>query len=195
MDDLVQVAAVGLVLAIDRLDPDRGHRFQSFAIPTILERDAPLLPELRLGASRSRSTQERAMAVREAQRHLTSEHGHAPTVEQLREHLGYELEQVIDGLQALDTYEVSSLDAPAGTDDEGATYAEAIGGTDAGYRQIESRADLRSALGELSERDRSMLGMSFFEEMTQTEIASRRWDLPDADLPIPCAGHSSASRR
>jgi RNA polymerase sigma-B factor len=173
MDDLVQVAAVGLVLAIDRFDVDRGHRFQSFAVPTILGEMRRYFRNSGWALHVPRTTQERALAVREAQRHLTAENGRPPTVDQLRDHLGYELEQVIDGLQALDTYELSSLDAPAGNNDEGATYAEAIGGEDDGYGAIESRADLRLALGELSERDRAMLGMSFFNEMTQSEIAAR----------------------
>jgi RNA polymerase sigma-B factor len=173
MDDLVQVAAVGLVLAIDRFDVDRGHRFQSFAVPTILGEMRRYFRNSGWALHVPRTTQERALAVREAQRHLTAENGRAPTVDQLRDHLGYELEQVIDGLQALDTYELSSLDAPAPNNDEGASYAEAIGGEDDGYAAIESRADLQSALGELSERDRLMLGMSFFDEMTQTEIAAQ----------------------
>ncbi len=173
MDDLVQVAAVGLVLAIDRFDVDRGHRFQSFAIPTILGEMRRYFRNSGWALHVPRTTQERALAVREAQQYLTAEIGRAPTVDQLRDHLGYQLEQVIDGLQALDSYDVSSLDAPAGNNDEGATYAEAIGGEDRGFGAIESRADLRAALGELSERDRTMLGMSFFDEMTQSEIAAR----------------------
>jgi RNA polymerase sigma-B factor len=173
MDDLVQVAAVGLVLAIDRFDVDRGHRFQSFAVPTILGEMRRYFRNSGWALHVPRSTQERALALREAQHHLTSEYGRAPTVDQLRDHLGYELEQVIDGLQALSTYEVNSLDAPAGGEEEGVTYAEAIGGDDQGYGAIESRADLRAALAELSERDRTMLGMSFFDEMSQSEIAAR----------------------
>ncbi len=173
MDDLVQVAMVGLLLAIDRFDVDLGHRFQSFAIPTILGEMRRYFRNSGWALHVPRRTQERALAVREAQRELTAENGRPPTVEQLRVHLGYEYEQVIDGLQALDSYEVNSLDAPVGSGEDVTTYAEILGGEEGGFGVMESRTDLQRALAELSEQDRAMLGMRFFGEMTQSEIAQR----------------------
>jgi RNA polymerase sigma-B factor len=171
MDDLTQVAAVGLLLAIDRFDVDRGHRFESFAVPTILGEMRRYFRNSGWALHVPRSTQEQALAVRGAQRHLEAGLGHAPTVAQICAHLDYPLEHVIDGLQALDSYHVGSLDAPVGGREESASYAETLGWDEQGYGAMESRADLRAALAALPERDRAMLGMSFFGEMTQSEIA------------------------
>src|SRR6202035_3008947 len=124
-EDLVQVASLGLLKALDRFDPERGHPFPSFAVPTILGEMRRYFRDSGWAVHMPRATQERALRVRDAQDHFANERGHAPTVGQLAEYLELDTEEVIDALQAIQAYETLSLDAPPpSAGDDASSYAD-----------------------------------------------------------------------
>jgi RNA polymerase sigma-B factor len=173
-DDLLQVASVGLLKALDRFDPDRGYPFPSFAVPTILGEMRRYFRDSGWALHVPRGTQERALRVRDAQDRLSSERGHAPTVGRLAEYLELDTEDVIDALQAIRAYETLSLDAPPrGGEDELGSYGDSIGADDEHYELVELDATVAAALEHVPVRERQVLRMRFVEDLTQTEIAAR----------------------
>jgi RNA polymerase sigma-B factor len=173
-EDLLQVASVGLLKALNRFDPARGYSFPSFAVPTILGEMRRYFRDCGWSVHMPRGDQERALKIREAQETLTAEHGRAPTVNQLSVYLEIGQEQVIDALQAGQAYEALSLDAPRpGAEDETMSYGDSIGENDERYELVELDATVVAALEHIPTREREMLHMRFIEELTQTEIAQR----------------------
>jgi RNA polymerase sigma-B factor len=173
-EDLLQVASLGLLKALDRYDVERGHPFQSFAVPTILGEMRRYFRDSGWAVHVPRGAQERALKVRDAQERISNERGHAPTVNQLAEYLEFDTEEVIDALQAIQAYETVSLDAPRpGGDDDAASYGESFGGEDERYELVELDATVSAVLGHIPARERLILRMRFVEDLTQTEIAER----------------------
>lgn len=173
-EDLIQVASLGLLKAIDRFDPERGHPFPSFAVPTILGEMRRYFRDSGWAVHLPRGTQERALMVRDAQDRFANEHGRAPTVGQLAEYLELDTEEVVDALQAIQAYETLSLDAPPpGTEDELTSYGDAMGREDERYELVELDATVSAVLEHLPTRERNVLRMRFVEDLTQTEIAAR----------------------
>ena len=173
-EDLLQVASLGLLKALDRFDPSRGHPFSSFAVPTILGEMRRYFRDSGWSVHVPRGEQERALKVRDAQETFANEHGHAPTVNQLAEYLEVETGEVIEALQAIQAYEALSLDAPRpGADGDAMTYGEAVGHDDERYELVELDATVTAVLGHLPPRERMILRMRFVEDLTQTEIADR----------------------
>ena len=149
-DDLMQVASLGLLKAIDRYDPQRGHSFQAFAVPTILGEMRRYFRDCGWAVHVPRSAQERALRVRDAEHHISSERGRAPTVSQLAEYLEIDTEEVIDALQAIQSYETVSLDAPRpGGDEDACSYGDLLGDEDLGYEFVELSATLADAMRHL----------------------------------------------
>jgi RNA polymerase sigma-B factor len=174
-EDLFQVASLGLLKALDRYDVERGHAFQSFAVPTILGEMRRYFRDSGWAVHVPRGAQERALKVRNAQELMANERGHAPTVNQLAEYLEFDTEEVIDALQAIQAYETISLDAPrpGADDDAGSSYTDSIGGDDERYELVELDATVACALEHIPPRERLILKMRFVEDLTQTEIAER----------------------
>jgi len=173
-DDLLQVASLGLLKAIDRFEPERGHPFPSFAVPTILGEMRRYFRDSGWAVHMPRGTQERALKVRHAQERLTNERGHAPTVGQLAEYLEFDTEDVLDTLQALQAYETVSLDAPPpSAEDDAMAVGDVLGHDDERYELIELDATVTPALEHLPARERLILHMRFVEDHTQAEIAER----------------------
>jgi RNA polymerase sigma-B factor len=172
-EDLVQVASLGLLLAIDRYDADRGLPFAAFAVPTILGEMRRYFRDAGWALHVPRALKERALEVRDAVESMRATQGTSPTVDQLAQYLELDVEQVLEALAAMDAYETSSLDAPSSDDGSGRTYAETIGGEDERFELIECDVALCAAIAQLGARDRAILRMSFFEELTQTQIAER----------------------
>jgi len=173
-EDLLQVASLGLLKALDRFDPERGYAFASFAVPTILGEMRRYFRDCGWAVHMPRGAQERALRVRDAQERLTNERGRAPTVSQLAEYLELDIEEVIDALQALLSYETVSLDAPPpGAEDEAVTCGEALGHEDERYELVELDATVSVVLEHLPPRERLVLRMRFVDDLTQTEIAER----------------------
>jgi RNA polymerase sigma-B factor len=174
-EDLLQVASLGLLKAMDRYDVERGHPFQSFAVPTILGEMRRYFRDSGWAVHVPRGAQERALKVRNAQERIANERGHAPTANQLAEYLEFDTEEVIDALQAIQAYETVSLDAPrpGAEDDAGASYGDSIGDDDERYELVELDATVAAVLGHIPARERLILRMRFVEDLTQTEIAER----------------------
>jgi RNA polymerase sigma-B factor len=174
-EDLVQVASIALLKAIDRFDPDRGSAFQSFAIPTVLGELRRHFRDTCWAVHVARAAQERALAIQETIDRLSARHGHSPTVQEIAVYLELGEEQVLDGLQAGRAYSTMSLDAPAPSseeDGEGSLAAE-LGGEEHGYELIETGAAIGDALRALSPRERRLLQMRFAAGMTQSEIGEQ----------------------
>src|SRR5580658_8010408 len=111
-EDLMQVASLGLLKALDRYDAERGHQFASFAVPTILGEMRRYFRDSGWAVHVPRGAQERALKVRDAQARLANETGRTPTVGHLAEYLELDIEDVLDALQAIQAYDTLSLDAP-----------------------------------------------------------------------------------
>jgi RNA polymerase sigma-B factor len=172
-EDLVQVASLGLLKALDRYDTSRGP-FASFAVPTILGEMRRYFRDSGWAIHVPRGAQERALKVRDAQERLANEHGRAPTVNQLAEYLEFDVDDVIDALQAVQAYDTLSLDAPRPrADGEVVAYGDTLGEDDERYELVELDATLTAVLSHIPARERAILRMRFIEDLTQTEIAQR----------------------
>jgi RNA polymerase sigma-B factor len=173
-EDLLQVASLGLLKALDRFDPALGHPFASFAVPTILGEMRRHFRDAGWSVHVPRGSQERALKVRDAQERLANSRGRAPTVNELAQYLELSTEEIIDALQAIQAYESLSLDAPRpGATDEATSYGDAMGEEDVRYELVELDATVSAVLGRIPQREREILRMRFVEDLTQTEIAER----------------------
>lgn len=173
-EDLLQVASLGLLKALDRFDPELGHPFASFAVPTILGEMRRHFRDAGWSVHVPRGSQERALKVRDAQERLANVRGRAPTVQELAEYLELGQDEVIDALQAIQAYESLSLDAPRpGATDDATSYGDAMGEEDERYELVELDATVSAVLGRIPQREREILRMRFVDDLTQTEIAAR----------------------
>ena len=173
IDDLVQVASLGLVKAIDRYEPDRGTAFSSFAVPTILGEIKRHFRDTGWTVRVPRAIQERRLKVNRAIPALTGKLGRSPTPAEIAEHIDATSEEVLEALEAAVAYEPVSLDTSPGAEDDDETWAQSIGADDPGYKLVEYGATLAPALKALPERERLILHMRFVEDMTQSQIAER----------------------
>jgi RNA polymerase sigma-B factor len=171
-DDLLQVASLGLVKAIDRFDVDRGAAFSSFAVPTILGELKRYFRDLGWAVHVPRGAQEQALKVQEAQERLTTRTGRPPTVTDLAEYLEIPVEEVLDALETAAAHHSASLDAPREDgDEESGTLVDVFGEEDHRYELIDQTVTVSVAAQELSARERKVLALRFVEDMTQTQIA------------------------
>jgi RNA polymerase sigma-B factor len=174
LDDLVQVASLGLVKAVDRFDVSRTTSFTSYAVPVILGELRRHFRDTGWALHIPRGLQERALEVEKAADRLASVSGRAPTAMQIANLLGLDLEAVLEALTVLRSADVSSLDAPRdGQDGERESQLDRIGLDDYGYELIDYRAAVASTMEILPERERVVLGLRFLQDMTQTQIATR----------------------
>jgi RNA polymerase sigma-B factor len=168
-DDLEQVAYVGLVKAVKGFSPDRGHEFVSFAVPTIRGEIRRHFRDLGWTVRPPRSIQETQTKIAGCEGELYQQLGRAPRPSEIADHLGLELEQVIDALGATGCFAPASLDAPGhGEDDD--TVGMRIGDMDPGFDLAEARATLAPLLARLSRREQLIVEMRFFRGCTQAEI-------------------------
>jgi RNA polymerase sigma-B factor len=172
-EDLIQVAYVGLLKAIDRFDPERGGTLQAFAVPTVLGELRRYFRDSGWSTHVPRGAKERALEVRNIRDRLTNETGRAPTVNQIAEFMEVDIEAVIEGLQALKAYETTPLDAPTGGDEDAGTIVSVLGSEDTGYALVEDRVTVEAAIGRLPQRKREILKMRFQGELSQQQIADR----------------------
>jgi RNA polymerase sigma-B factor len=172
-DDLEQVATVGLIGAVDRFEPGRGVDFLSFAVPTITgEVRRHFRDRSRTIRIPRRITQQQA-GLYEAVNELTQQLRRAPRPSELAERLGISREEVIEVLQAHMTASPSSLDEqPSDDNHSGRSRVAALGDVDPGLDLVEDRMAVVPLLAQLPERERRILQLRFFHDMTQTEIAA-----------------------
>jgi RNA polymerase sigma-B factor len=172
-EDLLQVASLGLVKAIDRFDSSRGTAFSSFAVPTILGELKRYFRDLGWSVRVPRGAQEQALKVEEARHKLTSRTGRSPTVYELAEYTELSAEDVLDGLEAAAAHHAVSLDREREDGDgEGSTLADEFGSIDDGFEFVDARVSVASAARELTPREREVLVLRFVEDRTQTQIAA-----------------------
>jgi RNA polymerase sigma-B factor len=175
LEDLTQVAYVGLVLAAERYDPERGTSFTSYAIPTIVGELRRYIRDHAWAARVPRGLQENVLRITSASGDLSGRLGRAPTVAELAKETGLDSEQVVEAMAAASAYEAESLDTRAGADDDGARepLVATLGTVDPGYELVEYGVSMRPAMAELTEQERLIVAMRFFEDLTQSEIARR----------------------
>jgi RNA polymerase sigma-B factor len=175
IDDLLQVASLGLLKAIDRFDTGRENRFASFAVPTILGELRRHFRSVSWATHVPRGAQERALEVDRASDALRTLSGSTPTVREIAEYLELDEHEVLDALQTSQAQDALSLDAPVGSDEDqgGELRSDAIGSLDEGYAYVEDSSAAAQALSRLSPRERTIVELRFAAEMTQGEIADR----------------------
>jgi RNA polymerase sigma-B factor len=173
-DDLVQVASLGLVKAVERFDPERGFAFTSFAVPTIVGELKRYFRDTAWALHVDRSAQERARKIAEAREEVAAHTGRPPTVNELAQYLELSEEEVLDGLQTAEAYDAISLDAPMANDDaEMSSRLEVIGSEDQRLELVDTQATIFAAAKHLPAREREILYLRFGEDLTQSQIADR----------------------
>jgi RNA polymerase sigma-B factor len=173
-DDLLQVASLGLIKAIDRFEPGRGTKFTSYAAPTILGELKRHFRDKGWSLHVPRDLQERTLAVSRATEILSKELGRSPKVREVAEHLGCAAEQVLEAQEAAASYEAASLDAPAGREeDESASLIDLLGHVDESYDLVEDRDAIASSWVSLPDVERQVIELRFMHDLTQREIGER----------------------
>jgi RNA polymerase sigma-B factor len=173
IEDLMQVASLGLVKAIDRWDPDRGSAFASYAVPTILSELRRHFRDCTWIVKPPRSLQELALQVVRARERLWSAHGREPTVSELAAALDTGPEDIVDALAAADGQHALSLDTPASEDDESPTRLDLLAEPDRGFAAVDDRLLADDLVKTLDRRARAVLRMRFELDLRQWEIADR----------------------
>jgi RNA polymerase sigma-B factor len=174
-DDLLQVASLGLIKAIDRFEPGRGTKFTSYAAPTILGELKRHFRDKGWALRVPRDLQERTLALSRATEVLSKELGRSPKVREVADHLGRTVEEVLEAQEAAASYEAASLDAPAGgrTEEESATLVDLLGREDSSYELVEDRQAIASTWRTLPDVERQVLELRFMHDLTQREIGER----------------------
>jgi RNA polymerase sigma-B factor len=173
-DDLMQVASLGLVKAIDRFEPGRGTKFTSYAAPTILGELKRHFRDKGWALHVPRDLQERTLAVSRATEALSKRLGRSPKVREVAAELGCNVEDVLEAQEAAASYEATSLDAPTARDDaEAAPLVDLMGDEDSSYELVESRDAIANTWRALPEVERKVLELRFMHDLTQREIGER----------------------
>ncbi|RFU19561.1 RNA polymerase sigma factor SigF [Geodermatophilus marinus] len=171
-DDLLQVGTLGLIAAIDRFDPTRGVEFLSFAVPTITGEIKRHFRDQGWSVRVPRRLQELHLSLNAAVGELAQKNGRAPTPSELAEHLGIPREDVLEGLAVANAYRSSSLDERLSGEDDSPTLAATLGEEDAALEGVEYRESLQPLLATIPARERRILILRFFGNMTQSQIAA-----------------------
>jgi RNA polymerase sigma-B factor len=170
LDDLIQVATIGLVKAVDRFDPDRQVEFSTYATPTIVGELKRHFRDKGWAVRVPRRLQELNLRLGAVIGQLSQDLGRSPTIGEIAAAADASEDEVLDALDSAHAYSLISLDA--GATDEGLSYHEQIGDEDEALTALEQRLSVAPLLGKLSSRERRMLYLRFFKGMTQSEIAA-----------------------
>jgi RNA polymerase sigma-B factor len=173
LDDLVQVASLGLVKAVERFDPGRGLEFTTFATPTIVGELKRHFRDKGWAVRVPRRVQELHLRVTGVVDELQLELGRSPTVAEIAVRAGTSEDEVIEAVDAGSAYRSTSLDASRGDDEESPGLLGQLGQLDPGLARAESRTGLNPLLRQLPDREQLMLYLRFYEGKTQSEIAQR----------------------
>jgi RNA polymerase sigma-B factor len=174
LDDLVQVACVGLLNAIERFEPGRGKKFTSFAAPTIVGELKRHFRDKGWTIHVPRDLQERALAVSRHTERLSARLGRSPTLNELAEAIDCSVEQVMEAIDAAHNYHPASLDAPVSHDGEDrCALAETLGDEDYGFELADHRDAIATRWASLSDVEREVLSLRLMRELTQREISQR----------------------
>jgi len=174
LDDLVQVATLGLIKAIDRFDPSRETAFSSYAVPTMLGELKRYFRDNGWAVHVPRGMQERVMQVDNCVKEMSRKLGRSPSAQEVAQTLDLTIEQVLEAMEAASAYDAVSLESYRfGDEGDGETYAESIGSEDERFELVEYGATIAPTLQALPPRDRIVLHLRFVEDLTQAEIADR----------------------
>jgi RNA polymerase sigma-B factor len=175
LDDLTQVARVGLMNAINRFDASKGPSFIGFAIPTMMGEVRRYFRDHTWGMRVPRRLRELHVQISRTTTDLAQKLGRAPTASELSRELGVTREEIVECLVAGEAYQLESLDAPIGSSDSGRGrfVADEVGSVDPEFDLIADRESMRGLVSALPQREREVLYMRFFESMTQSQIAQR----------------------
>ncbi|MFE6891345.1 SigB/SigF/SigG family RNA polymerase sigma factor [Streptomyces sp. NPDC057694] len=174
LEDLKQIAAVGLVKAVERYEPGRGA-FESYAVPTITGELRRHFRDHTWDVHVPRRVQDLRNKVRSARRDLLEQPGHRqePDLDEIAAQAGLTLDEVRDGVGALESYSSLSLDAELGSSGDSFSLAGVLGRTEGAYDLIADREAAKEGLRRLPDREREILYLRYFEDMTQARIAER----------------------
>ncbi|MFY9920755.1 MAG: SigB/SigF/SigG family RNA polymerase sigma factor [Mycobacterium sp.] len=175
LEDLTQVARVGLLNAVNRYNVDNGAEFIAFAVPTMMGEVRRHFRDHGWSVKVPRRLKELNSQLKNAREELSHQLGRAPTASEIAERLGIDREEVVQGQIASSAYSTLSADAPAGggDDDDGRSVTNTIGDLDANLEKVLDVATVRPLLAALPDREQTVLRLRFFENMTQTQIAGR----------------------
>jgi RNA polymerase sigma-B factor len=176
LEDLVQVACVGLLKAVDRYEPERGSSFTRYAVPTVLGELKRHFRDKGWSVHVPRATQELVLKVSEAMGVLPAKLGRSPTPRDVAVAIGQPVEQVLEAMEAATAYDARSLDSPrsAGEDEDASwTLGDTVASEEAGYERVEISETIRGTVRALPDRERLILKLRFEQDLTQAEIADR----------------------
>jgi RNA polymerase sigma-B factor len=174
IDDLVQVACLGLLKAIDRYEPGRGTKFTSYAVPTILGELKRHFRDKGWALHVPRDLQERALNVSRATEKLSTTLGRQPKVREIAAEIGCTIEEVLEASEAAGTYETASLDAPFSREaDEPSALVDVVGAEDGAYSLVETREAMAATWEGLPDIEREVVRLRFVHDLTQREIGDR----------------------
>jgi RNA polymerase sigma-B factor len=171
LEDLVQVGALGLIKAVDRFDVERGVEFSSYAVPTIVGEIRRHFRDKAWAMHVPRRLKELSVRLSRVLDQLTTELGRSPTIAELAEATGVEEEEVIDALESAHAYSTRSLQAPFDEDGDDNLF-DRLGDDEPGYVEVEDGSLVDAGLDALNERERRIVELRFFAEMTQSQIAA-----------------------
>ncbi|MDF9715436.1 RNA polymerase sigma factor SigF [Nocardioides sp. ChNu-153] len=171
-EDLVQVGTIGLLKSIDRFDTDRGVEFSTYATPTIIGEIKRYFRDKGWAIRVPRRLQELRMQITATTAELTQKHGRSPTVSELAAAIGCTSEEIVEGMESSNAYSTLSLDATDNSDDSTTTMLDTIGVDDEGLQHVEIRESLKPLLDQLPAREKKILLLRFFKNMTQSQIAA-----------------------
>jgi RNA polymerase sigma-B factor len=172
LDDLIQVATIGLIKSVDRFDLERGVEFSTYATPTVVGEIKRHFRDKGWAIRVPRRLQELKLSLTKATSELSQRLGRSPTVAELAGHLGMTEEEVLEGLESANAYSAVSLDAPDGGDEDAPAVADTLGAEDESLEGVEYRESLKPLLDQLPPREKRILLLRFFGNMTQSQIAS-----------------------
>ena len=173
-DDLVQVATIGLIKSVDRFDLDRGVEFSTYATPTIVGEIKRHFRDKGWAVRVPRRLQELRLSLASATSELSQRNGRSPTVAELASYLRISDEEVLEGLESANAYSTLSLDAgDSSSGEEPMPVSETLGVEDEGLEGVEYRESLKPMLEQLPPREKKILMLRFFRNMTQSEIAAQ----------------------
>jgi RNA polymerase sigma-B factor len=172
LDDLIQVATIGLIKSIDRFDLDRGVEFSTYATPTIVGEIKRHFRDKGWAIRVPRRLQEMKLSLTKATAELSQRNGRAPTVAELAAHLELSEDDVLEGLESANAYAAVSLDAPDIADDDSTAVSDSLGAVDDALEGVVYRESLKPLLERLPAREKNILMLRFFGNMTQSQIAA-----------------------
>lgn len=171
IEDLVQIASIGLIKAVDGFDSARGASFESYAVPTILGELKRYHRDRGWSVRMPRRLQENALLLKDSIPRLSQDLHRSPKIAEIAGHTGLSEEEVLEALDAQEAYASLSLDAPIDDFGEGATLADRVASKDDDLEMVEEWAEFEPHLRRLPERERRIIILRFFKDWTQSEIA------------------------